>query len=326
MSDQHAATASPKNIPVSATQDAAQSVERNRTPASSLLPVLAMLAAVVLWGGAFPAMKIAVRELGTWPLMWARMSIALALLIPFARHLVPQRISRHHIPLLAGMALFEPCAYFLCETKALQLTTSAQAGVISASMPLMMAVGGWLFLKERVTRHLWGGLALSSLGVAWLTLAGGAATEDAPNPLIGNLLEVGAMFCASGTAICISKLAASGSCRWNPITLTAIQTLCGFLFFLPGAPEVLSGFDEWSSDTVLALIYLGAGSSLGAFGLYNWSLSRMPASRVGTFINLVPVSAVFFGWLCIGETLNTAQYLATGLIMLGVVVGSRARG
>lgn len=296
-----------------------------RPSRTTLLPTLAALTAVVLWGASFPAMKVAVQALGVWPLMWARMTLALLVLLPVAKRLAPKRLSRRDAILLGCMALLQPCAYFLCESKAMLYTSSAQAGVVAASMPLMMAIGGWLVLKERVTLRLWLGVAISCTGVAWLTSAGGPGNASAPNPLLGNLFELLAMVCATGSSLCICKLAAQGATRWNTWTLTGVQTTMGALFFLPGAPAVLAGVTTWPGEVTLSVLYLSLASSLGAFGLYNWALGRMPASRAGSFINLVPVAAVFFGWLVLGEMLTTMQCLATALVMGGVVLGTRTR-
>jgi len=314
--------------------------------ASLLLPALAALGAVTLWGLSFPAMKVAVQALGPMPLMWARMMVAMALLAPFTARLFPSRamavapsgtpmrrgfwsgVPRKHKLLLLPTVLLQPCLYFLCESNAMQMTTASQAGVISASVPLLVGAGAWLFLGERPSPRLWVGVAFSCGGVAWLTLSGGAGTESAPDPLLGNILELLAMVCAAGNMVLVRRLSAHGEhdgFRWNPWTLTALQTLAGALFFAPGAYAVLVGAGQWPSDVVLAVIYLGAGSSLGAFGLFNWATSHLPASSVGAFINLVPVTAVGFGWLWLGETLNATQMLAAAVVMVGVALGTGRR-
>lgn len=311
-----------------------------------LLPALAALGAVTLWGLSFPAMKVAVQALGPMPLMWARMMVALALLAPFTTRLFPSRtvavtpsgtlmrrgfwssVPRRHKLLLLPTVLLQPCLYFLCESNAMQLTSASQAGVISASVPLLVGAGAWLFLGERPSPRLWLGVVFSCGGVAWLTLSGGAGTESAPDPLLGNILELLAMACAAGNMVLVRRLSAHGEhdgFRWNPWTLTALQTVAGALFFAPGAYAALAGAGQWPTELLLAVLYLGAGSSLGAFGLFNWATSHLPASSVGAFINLVPVAAVGFGWLWLGETLNATQMLAAGVVMVGVALGTGRR-
>lgn len=290
---------------------------------ASLLPILAILGAVILWGGSFPATKFVLQYLDTAPLMWTRTLVALVVMLPLMRHAKAQRPTKKDIPLLIGMAACEPCLYFICETKALQLTTSSQAGVISASLPLMLAFGGWLILKEKVSRFLWIGVAISCVGVGALTLVSGGPTEAAPNPVLGNLLEIAAMACAAGSTLCVSKLVHREEAPWNPVTLTVIQCCSGFIFFSTGAMEVITEFHTWPVALIGSVLYLGIGASLIAFVLYHWSLSRLPASHVGCFINLIPVAAIFFGWLTLGEELSFAQAMAVLVIMAGVTLGSR---
>lgn len=47
----------------------------------SLLPVAAILMAVLLWGGSFAAMRVAVKALNPWAVMWFRMMAAVVILL-----------------------------------------------------------------------------------------------------------------------------------------------------------------------------------------------------------------------------------------------------
>ncbi|MBU1002606.1 MAG: DMT family transporter [Proteobacteria bacterium] len=297
------------------------SLGRPAVPSQTLtqwLPVAAILAAVLLWGGSFSAMKLAGRELDPWSMMWARMMVALICLAPFLGRLVPRNYSPGDWKLLAPLVLFMPCLYFYLESHALTHTTSTQAGVVSASVPLLVAAGARLFLGEAVSRGTWLGLALSVCGVVWLTLAGSPA-QDAPNPLLGNLLELGAMASAAAYMLLMQQL---GS-RYSPWTITAMQTVAGALFFLPGAPGLLAAAGSLTWPTVLAVLFMGAGASLVAFGLYNWAISRLRASQASAYINLVPVVAVSLGWITLGEALNPMQLAGAGCVFLGVWLSQR---
>ncbi len=71
---------------------------------------------------------------------------------------------------------------------------------------------------------------------------------------------------------------------------------------------------------MLAVIYLGAGITLGAYGLYNYALSQLPAGRVSVFINLIPVFTVMLGFMLLGERFTPTQFAASILILTGVIV------
>lgn len=284
-----------------------------------LLPVAALLAAVFLWGGSFAAMRLAVQAMHPLTVVWLRMIIALAAVLPFAGRLKIDAYRSGDWKLLAPMVILQPCLYFLLESNALRYTTSSQAGVISALVPLLVAVGAWLMLAEPVARHAFVGLALAVAGVAVLSLTG-AGDAAAANPLLGNGLELGAMISAAANMILVKRL----SDRYDPWLLTALQVLAGSLFFSPGLVLLMrSPGVDWTFTLVLALLFLGALVTLGAFGLYNWAMSRIPASRAAAYINLVPVTAVAIGWLAMGEALNGWQSAAAMAVIVGVVISQK---
>lgn len=296
----------------------AKVISHSPRPASSALPTLAILGAVLLWGSSFPAMKAALNYLDPWSIMWLRLTIGSLALTPVLGKILPRKTTAADWRLLLPLALLQPCLYFLLESYALKFTTSAQAGIISASLPIMVTVGARLFLGETTTLRAYAGLLLSVIGVIWLTMAGSPST-NAPNPVLGNILEFGAMACAAGYMLLVKRL----SDRFGPWTLTALQTMIGAVFFLPGLWKLLANFPAGFMAVLPVTIYLGTFVTLGAFGLYNIGIARIPASRASVFINLVPVVAVFFAWTFLGETLSSMQLLAAVCIFLGVWITQR---
>ncbi len=286
-----------------------------------ILPVAAIVVAVLLWGGSFSAMRIAVSVLHPMSVMWIRMMIAFVVILPFVKKLKPENYQKGDWKLLLPMVLFQPCLYFLLESNALQYTTSSQAGVISACVPLLVTIGAGIVLSEPITGKATAGLFLSISGVAALTLLekeGGIAV----NPLFGNSLEFCAMCCAAVNMIIVKQLCE----RYNPWTLTAMQVFSGIWFFSPGVVFLFR--DEAVAITfglVTALVFLGALVSLGAFGLYNWGLSYIPASRAAHFVNLVPVTAVIIGWTFMGEALGMMQCFAAAAVVLGVWISQTGK-
>ncbi len=288
----------------------------NRT---GLLPYAALLATVVFWGASFAAIRVAVSILHPQAVMFWRMAIACLIMLPFSKRLVPDTWHRGDFKLLIPMVLLQPCLYFLLESNALQLTTSSQAGVISASVPVLVALGAWIFLSEKISGQILTGLFISVAGVGILTLCG-KGTMPGENPMLGNSLEFAAMVCAAGNMLIVKRL----SRRYNPWTLTGLQFLAGLIFFSPGirhmiaAPQVML-----QPDLLISILLLGAFASVGAFGLYNWSISRIPATKASIFINLVPVVAVCLGWTVLKESLTSGQIAGAVLVGMGVLISQR---
>lgn len=286
-----------------------------------LVLALYLLGANVLWGTSFVATKTALTSFSPGSVMWLRWMVATLVFIPFWRRVPRPLYRRGDWKLLLLAAAFIPCLYYLLEGFALRYTTSGQAGVISAVYPLLVAVGAWMFLKERLNRRGAVGIALSLIGVAILSFTG-PTQEAAPHPVLGNVLEFVAMASGAGSALAIKRL----SPRYGAWFLTGMQAAVGCVFFLPFA--MASGPADWLHATPTAwvsVIYLGSLVSLGSWGLYNSALVRMPANKVALTVNLIPGIALLAGWALRGETVSLAQLSACALIVAAVVFAETGR-
>jgi drug/metabolite transporter (DMT)-like permease len=215
---------------------------------------------------------------------------------------------------LAGMCLFEPCLYFIFESIALKNTSASQAGVITSLLPLMVAVGAYLTLKERLSKKTLFGFFVAVCGAVTLSLLS-TETELAPNPIFGNFFEFLAMVCACGYTLLLKHLTA----RYSALFLTALQSASGALFFLP--PALLLPLPEvYSTNSLLAIIYLGVFVSIGAYGLYNFAVSQIPASEATAYINFIPVFTVVIAFFVLDERLTIWQLAACGIIVTGILL------
>jgi drug/metabolite transporter (DMT)-like permease len=286
-----------------------------------LLPYLALTFSVVLWGGSFAAMRQSIGEIGALGLMSLRSAVAAIVLVPFVPGFLKMLSSswkKGDTGLLLLTVLLQPCLYFLFEANALKFTTASQAGLVSATVPVLTAFGAWIVLKEPISGRTLAGIAMAVAGIVVITF-GGSAGSGASRPLLGNVLEFAAMICAAGNLVAVRGL----SKRYNTWLLTAMQIYAGALFFLPGLIPVIRSSIRFSALPWLPIFYLGVASSIVAFGLYNWGMGRVPAARASSFINLVPVVAAFGAWLFLGETLSPIQMIGGAVVILGVLLSQQ---
>ncbi|EAT12279.1 DMT family transporter [Bermanella marisrubri] len=272
-----------------------------------------LIFAMAVWGSTFVAMKLVVTGMPAMVAVFIRMCLAVAafaVLIKYVRKGVVYRKGDWRYLVL--MALFEPCLYFLFESQALQYTSAGQAGMITSLFPILIAVSAFFAFGERLYRRQWLGLFIAVVGVIWMTLAG-EESDQAPNPLLGNLLELAAMGAAVGYTLLVKHLTS----RYPALFLTAMQACVGVVFFLPFAldsqwPDSI-GVDMW-----LLLIYLGVGATLGAYGLFNYALTHVDATVAAGYVNLIPAFAVLFSVVFLGDEINLWQWLAIALVFVGV--------
>lgn len=284
------------------------------------IPALALVAAMLLWSSSFIALKIAFRVYDPMVVIFGRMLVASLCFLLVARRLTATLAYQpgDYKPILF-MAFCEPCLYFIFEAKAIENTTASQTGLITAILPILVMVAASVLLKERVSGKAWLGGALAVGGVCWLTLES-APSADAPNPVLGNFYEFLAMVCATGYTISLKHLTS----RYNPFMLTAIQAVAGTIFYLPllflPGTNLPRHFDPLSGS---AVIYLGAVITLGAYGLYNFGVKYVPASKATVYVNLIPVFTAILGISLLGERFTLNQFFAALLVMGGVYLSQK---
>lgn len=278
----------------------------------------AMVVAMLLWASSFVASKWALEDLSPEQAVGLRLIVAAAVTLPYLliwgrRHL--RSMTASHWKWLLALSLFEPCLYFLAEMNGLLYTSASAASLVTATLPIWVALGAWLVLKEQVSSQMWCGIVLAFAGTAALSVFG-APSETAPNPLLGNSLMVLAMLCACGYILIAKKLTAS----LDPWLITVLQIWIGMVFFMPfllASPPDLAAVTPqgfWST------IWLGVVVSLGAYGFYNYAISQVPAQLAGMSINLIPLFSLVMAGVLLGERLSGAEMLAALCILAGVFV------
>lgn len=289
---------------------------KNQMKKTVLPPVIALIIAMILWASSFIALKLAIQDYDPMVVIFGRMIVASFFFLFIVRHFEKTELKRSDLKWIAVMALLEPCLYFLFEMQAIQNTTASQAGMITAILPLLVAIGARIFLKEYLNLQTLVGFAVSITGTIWLSLSS-SPSQFAPDPPLGNFFEFLAMVCATGYTLILKRLTAF----YPPLLLTGIQAIAGSIFYLPFLffPSTRLP-DELHPIPVFAILYLGIFITLGAYGLYNFGVSRISASKASAFVNLIPVFAVVLGWLILNEAFTFPQYFASGLILFGVLI------
>jgi len=283
---------------------------------SARMGAAALLAAAVLWGLSYVAMKFALESFSPLAMNFFRMAFAfcaLALFLPRTLHHAQYR--KGDALRIALLLLCEPCLYEICEAVALANTSAAQAGMINTTLPVFTAAIGYFALRERLSGTAWLGCLLTIAGAVWISLAA-VSDSHAPDPLFGNAIMTAGMAVSACYAILLRQLAP----RYSPAFLVTLETLTGTLFFLAGT--LLSGtgipLKEVSAISWASVAFLGVGVSCGAFVLHGIGVARLGASRSNIYMNLIPVFTILFSMLILGEVMLPSQWLASAVVFAGV--------
>lgn len=282
----------------------------------SLIGILSLIFAMFIWASSFIALKAAMHDMGPFTVIFFRMIIASLCFVYFIKDFIKYDFSKKDIKYILLLALLEPCLYFVFESKALQLTSASQAGMITSLMPIITAMAAGYFLKEIITKQILFGSFVAMSGAIWLSLQA-TTSFDAPNPLLGNFLEFLAMVCAAGYTITARYL----SDKYSALFITAIQVFIGAVFFTPlFIYEVTTTTMIFSIQSFLWIAYLGVVVTLAGYGLYNYALTKIEASKAAIFVYLIPVFTLLLAYFVLNEKLSISEFIACFVILFGVFI------
>lgn len=286
------------------------------TKSFNLVGIVSIIFAMFIWGSSFIALKAAMVDLGEYTVIFIRMAAATLCFIFFIKKFLVYDFTKRDIQLILLLGFFEPCLYFIFEAKALLYTSASQAGMITSVMPLITAIAAGYFLKEIISRQLLFGSVIAMVGVVWLSVQA-VTTYSAPNPMLGNFLEFCAMICATGYTLVARYL----SEKFSALFITAVQAFIGFIFFIPFFIfEISTKEMTFSLEAVSWSIYLGIVVTLLGYGLFNFALTKIEASRAAMFVNLIPIFTLILAFLILGEKLSTEELVASATILFGVII------
>lgn len=226
---------------------------------------------------------------------------------------------------LLGNFLFSICMLF-----GVSMTSAVSAGVIMATIPAVVAVLSWIFLRERITLRVAAAIVFGALGISLLALSkgelpaqseSGIQTDLASNrQWLGNSLVFAAVLCEAAYAVIGKKLTDSLS----PKRITALINLWGFVLMTPMGLYVACSFDftNVNPGSWVLLVFYALAASVWTVWLWMTGLKTVPAAQAGVFTVMLPVSAALVGVLVLGETLSGTQLVAFGLALVGVVLAT----
>lgn len=287
--------------------------ETSRTAA-----ILAAIFAVVAWGASFIATKIAVAEAAPMTVVWLRFAMGVAVL--GAVVLARRQLIRPAAADLAYFALLGFSGIFLqqwLQANGLRTSQASTSAWIVSSIPVFMAILGWLVLGERVRLVAVFGIALAAAGVLLVVTRGdlsllaqgrfGAPGDwlilaSAPNWAIFSVLSRRGL----------QRFPSAGMMFW---VMASGWLLTSALFFTgPGLADI----SRLSLRGWLAVLFLGIVCSGLAYVFWYDALRWLSSSQAGSLIYLEPVVAVVVAAALLGEQITLGTLAGGCAILLGV--------
>lgn len=276
------------------------------------------LAFAAMWSSAFTSARIIVADAPPITALALRFLISGLLAVGLAR-LMGQtwRLTGAQWRATVIFGICQNALYLGLNFVAMQWIEASLAAIIASTMPLLVALAGWLFFSERLSGLAAGGLVAGFVGVALIM----------GSRFGGGVDLTGVALCVLGViALTVATLSLRGATSGgNFMMIVGLQMLIGSAVLWPVGLTLETLQVTLSLKLVLAFIYTTLIPGLAATVVWFYLVNRIGAVRAATFHFLNPFLGVAIAAILLGERLGPLDVLGVSVIAAGILAVQRAR-
>ena len=265
----------------------------------------ALLTVAAMWGISFVWMKDILDQQDVYSFLTARFIVAAAAMIAL-RPSVLRRFTKELVVkgLVIGMALGSG---YIFQTLGLERTTPAITGFITGLYVVFTPLIASFFLKERLTKAMWGYVFLAVVGLAILSVEGWSV----------GIGEIFVLISAVLFAIHIILLG-SWSKNFDAYALTVMQLIgCSLLASIPAS---INGFVAPPDTQVWGvIIFTALFATAIAFVIQTWSQARISTTKVAVILTMEVVFAALFSFMYGMEPFTLRLALGGTLVLIAML-------
>ncbi|PID66664.1 MAG: EamA family transporter [Gammaproteobacteria bacterium] len=286
-------------------------------------PYFLLFLAPLIWAGHVVVAKVATVEVAPMTLTLLRWTVALAVIIPFARRSVKRewKIIRQHLLLLficgaSGFASFNMLYY-----RALEYTTALNVALIQAAIPMLILFINVIIFRHRIILPQVAGLVLAFIGVALVVSSG---RLQILNNFAINKGDILMLLASLMYAVYSIALHYKPSISW--MSFIVVLAASAWITALPFALYEMATRESvfvWSVRSLVLVLYIGILASIVAQIAYAKGISMIGAGRGGLAINLVPIFGTLMAVVFLGETFHWYHLASLLLVLGGITLSER---
>ncbi len=270
---------------------------------------------MIFWSFSFIWFKIANETYLPLTIVFIRLVIAVVLLTIFlfltGGFVKIKKADRKYFFVLA---LFEPFFYFLGESFGLTYVSATVGSVIISTIPVIAALGAWIFYREKLRIINYAGIILSFIGVIIFILNKDGAISFNIKGLVLLLLAV---LSAVGFNLTLNRLVGT----YSPVFIVTVQNIIGVALFLPvflftDLRQFIN--TPFAAKSFIPIIELSVFASCGAFILFAYSIQKIGVSRANVFTNSIPIFTAVFSFFILGDKLTLQNIAGMAIVITGL--------
>jgi drug/metabolite transporter (DMT)-like permease len=270
-----------------------------------------------LWGGTFVAARCVAQDVLPLSASFLRFLVAslfLIVLVVKKEGRVPRLQRRQILPVIL-LGLTGVMAYNIFFFLGLKTITAGRASLIVAMNPVFIALFSAFLFKERLGVSRVTGIILCLCGALIVISHGNLSDIYAGRLGVGELYILGCVF----SWVLYSLIGKSVIADLSPLAAVTYSCVIGVAgLFLPACVEGLwTAIPHYPATAWVGIIFLGFFGTFLGFTWYYEGIRSIGPSRAAVFINFVPVSGVFLGWLILDEAMDWSILMGAVLVIGG---------
>lgn len=270
------------------------------------------LAFAFMWSSAFTSARIIVADAPPMSALALRflisggLGVGLALLMGQS-----MRLTRAQWKGVVVFGICQNALYLGLNFIAMQTIEASLASIIASTMPLLVALAGWVVFKDRLRPLGYFGLVAGMFGVALIM---GSRFQ-------GNVDIFGLVLCGIGAlSLAIATLSMRGaSSGGNFMMVVGLQMLVGSAVLVIPALSMETWDVTWDTRLILAFAYTTLVPGLAATLVWFYLVDRIGAVRASTYHFLNPFFGVAIAAWILSETLQMVDIIGVVIIAGGIL-------
>lgn len=278
-----------------------------------------LLVLAAIWGASFLFMRVAAPEFGALALVFVRVGLAAVVLLPLLAWRGQLGALRRHAGPIFVVGLLNSALPFIGFTVAALAINAGLSSIFNATTPLWTALIAWWWLGDRPAPSRALGLAIGFAGVVALA-AGKASLKDGAHG-ISPAVAIGACIAAAMLYGAAANVAKRHAAVVPPLALaTGSQLSAALVMAGPAAwtwPTTSPSPTAWTAAVLLAVVCSGV-----AYILYFRLIAHVGAAGASSVTFLIPVFAVAWGGMFLGEQPTWGMAVGGAVILFGTALAT----
>ncbi|MFH6411846.1 DMT family transporter [Staphylococcus aureus] len=272
---------------------------------------LSYLFTIILWGSAFPMIKIALNDFSAESLSAFRLILATIILLPFV---IIKKLPTPELRDIPVIFILGFCGFVIYHT-ALNfgeaLISAGISGILVSTTPIFSSALAYIFLKEHFSKWNW----LSSL-VAFIGISIISISKDDYTTI--NVLGVFIILLASFSESLYFTFQKKYIEKYGFIVFTLYTIMASSPFMLIFIPEIINDIHGATFTSIVSVLYLAIFPTIIPYVLLAYIVKSVGVSDATMSLYLTPIVSLLLSYLLLDELPTTLAIIGGIITLLGV--------